>query len=99
MAAYSPDRPVSPLKNTAWRGPRTTIDDHSVALRLLSVRPLKCCEGAAVIVRPVFGTAKVSHQSSSWMRSGAMPQPCRCAPTPSEVTKGTPVRASTLMVG
>ena len=99
MAAYSPDRPVSPLKNTAWRGPRTTIDDHSVALRLLSVRPLKCCEGAAVIVRPVFGTVQLSHQSSSWMRSGAMPQACRCAPTPSDVMKGARVAASARMVG
>jgi hypothetical protein len=58
MAAYSPDRPVSPLKNTAWRGPRTTMDDHSVLLRVFMVRPLKCCDGAAVMVRPVLGTVQ-----------------------------------------
>ena len=32
---------------------RMTMDDPSVALRSLRLRPEKCCEGAAVTVRPV----------------------------------------------
>jgi hypothetical protein len=52
IAWYSVVRPVSPLKNTAWRGERITIDDHNVALRSPRLRPEKCCDGAAVIVTP-----------------------------------------------
>ena len=46
---------VSPPKNTAWRGVRIAIDDHSVVLRSFMPRPEKCCDGAAVTVRSAFG--------------------------------------------
>ena len=87
--AYSVVRPVSPLKNTAWRDERITIDDHSVALRSCRPRPEKCCDGAAVTVRSVPGTRCDSHQSSSTMRSRRHAPASRCAPTPSDVTNGT----------
>ena len=80
---------MSPLKNTACFGVRITIDDHSVALRSFRPRPEKCCDGAAVTASSAPGSVCVSHQSSSVMRSGAMPNASRCAPTPSEVTNGT----------
>ncbi len=51
----------------------------------------KCCEGAAVSVRPVLATRCDSHQSSSTMRSGAMPKCSRCVPTPSDVMMGTDI--------
>ncbi len=78
---------------------RIASDDHSVALRSFSPRPEKCCDGAAVIVSSEPGSVCDSHQSSSVMRSGATPKASRCAPTPSEVTNGTPMRASSLIVG
>ena len=49
MSPYSVVSPVSPLKKTPWRWERTTNDDQRVALRVFSVRPEKCCDGAAVI--------------------------------------------------
>jgi hypothetical protein len=61
MVAYSEVSPVSPLKNTEWRGERITSDDHSVALRSFSPRPEKCCDGAAVTVRSAFGSVHDSH--------------------------------------
>ena len=50
-------------------------------------------------VHAVPGTVVDSHQSSSVMRSASMPQPCKCAPTPSDVTKGTRLARSARMVG
>src|SRR6185503_6179257 len=97
--AYSVVSPVSPLKNTACCGERTTIDDHSVALRSFKPRPEKCCDGAAVITTSLFGTRCDCHQSSSVMRSGGTPQACKCAPTPSDVTNGTSCLANWQIVG
>ena len=69
---------------------RITSEDHSVALRSFRPRPEKCCDGAAVTVSSgVRQPRAISHQSSSTMRSAGTPQASRCAPTPSEVTKGT----------
>jgi len=99
IVAYSVVSPVSPLKNTAWRGVRIASDDHSVALRSFSARPEKCCAGAAVTVRSAFGSVCDSHQSSSVIRAGATPHASRCAPTPSDVTNGTSCRASSRIVG
>src|SRR6188768_2203613 len=99
ISAYSGVRPVSPLKKTQCFGPRTTIDDQSVALREPKPRPEKCCDGAASIVSPVPGTSACSHQSSSVIRSAGTPQACKCAPTPSEVKNGTSRLASSTMVG
>ncbi len=94
MRPYSVVRPVSPLKNTECLAVRITRDDQSVALRSFSPRPLKCCEGAAVTLSSPPGRVWCSHQSSSVIRSAGTPKASRCAPTPSEVTKGTPVFAS-----
>ena len=49
--------------------------------------------GAALISTPVPGMRCACHQSSSVMRSAGMPQPCKWAPTPRVVMKGTPVLA------
>ena len=78
---------------------RRSVRGRCVALRSFRLRPEKCCEGAAWMVRSVPGTLCDCHQSSSVMRSGAIPQACRCAPTPSEVTKGMFVLAIWRMVG
>lgn len=100
MASYSVVRPVSPLKKTRCCAVRTTIDDHRVALRSFKPRPEKCCDGAAVTSTAPPGRVKLSHQSSSVMRSAGTPQASRCAPTPSEVTMGTRMwRASATTVG
>jgi len=69
-------------------------DDQSVLLRLPGVRPEKCCAGAAVTRSSARGNANDSHQSSSKMCCGGTPHASRCAPTPSEVTNGTPLRRS-----
>src|SRR6478736_1156560 len=99
ISAYSGVSPVSPLKNTLCFGPRTTIDDQSVALREPKPRPEKCWDGAALIETPVPGTSACSHQSSSVMRSAGTPQACKCAPTPSDVKNGTSRLASCKIVG
>ena len=53
-------------------GLRTTSDDHSVALRSFSPRPLKCCEGAAVTAAKTSACLTVSTpRSASRSRSGS----------------------------
>ena len=99
MSAYSVVRPVSPLKKTLCLGELSTIDAHSVALRSFSPRPLKCCDGAAVMVSSLPGRRWLCHQSSSVMRAAGTPQDSRWAPTPRAVTKGTSVLARARMVG
>lgn len=69
----------------------------SVLLRSFKPRPEKWCDGAAVMVSPST-TVVLSHQSSSMMRSGGTPHASRCAPTPSEVMKGTFNAASARML-
>ena len=76
-----------------------TSADHRVELRLLGVRPEKCCDGAAVTVRSALGSVYDCHQSSSMMFAGDTPQLSRCAPTPSEVTNGTRTERSWRIVG
>ena len=56
-------------------------DAHKVELRSFSVRPEKCCAGAAASCTPPW--LPLSHQSNSWMRSGGTPMSCRRLPTPS----------------
>jgi hypothetical protein len=89
--------PVSPLKKVVCRGPASTIDDHSVVFLPPMPRPEKCCDGAAEIASP-RPTSTLSHQSSSMIRFAATPHASRCAPTPSDVTKGTSRFASSTMV-
>src|SRR6516162_9470877 len=99
MLWYSVVRPVSPLKNTVCRGERITSEDQSVELRLPGVRPEKCCEGVAVTVSYEFGSVYDSHQSSSKICCRGTPHDSRCAPTPSEVTKGMRRLRSCRIVG
>src|SRR5689334_11100715 len=99
MLEYSVVSPVSPLKKKPWRSPRSANDDQAVVLRMPGARPEQCCDGAALTCARPPATGALSHQSSSVMRSSAIPHDSRCAPTPKLVKNGTSVLASSKMVG
>lgn len=95
--AYSLVRPVSPLKNTACLCERMTSDAHSVALRSFRLRPEKCCDGGNGEVCVGLGVALPPFELGDAFRCYA---PClKCAPTPSDVTKGTFHFTSSRFVG
>jgi hypothetical protein len=98
MAANSSVRPVSPEKKSFRCAEVITHDDQSVVLRVVGVRPEKCCAGVARNDSAPPGSTCSSHQSSSTTSRGSTPYASRCAPTPSDVMTGTRRRASSSML-